>query len=94
MNGHTKRRGTGKSHIRIRINGKRVLLHRYLFNRFIMPLKDTDIVHHIDDNRFNNNLTNLELCKNRAEHLKKHNYYKTKDCVTQKDNPNEFELGF
>jgi len=90
MDGRIKKRGSGKSHIRIRINGKRVYLHRYLFNRYIMPLKDTDIVHHIDGNKFNNALTNLELCQNQSEHLQAHGYYKNERCIKITEDFSEF----
>jgi hypothetical protein len=70
------RRGTGKSHIRIRVGGKRVYLHRHLVETCIRPLKEGEIVHHIDGDKFNNSLSNLEILDGQATHLHLHDYFR------------------
>lgn len=45
--------------------------HRLVMEKHIgRLLKREEVVHHIDDNRANNDITNLQLFKNNAEHLK------------------------
>lgn len=56
----------------ITINGKQQRLHRYVMECFLgRKLESSEIVHHIDGNKFNNNIENLEILS-RSEHLKKH----------------------
>lgn len=51
-------------------------------HRFIMEcsigryLEDEEVVHHIDENKLNNNIDNLILFKNNSEHIKYHNKLK------------------
>lgn len=85
------KRGTGKSHVRIAVKGKRVYLHRHLLICHDYPLKDTDIVHHKDENKFNNTISNLEVLSDRREHLKKHNYYKKELRVPTKEEIEKYE---
>ena len=47
-------RGTGKSYTRIRVNGSRVYLHRYIFEQLVRPLEKWEVVHHKDENPKNN----------------------------------------
>lgn len=50
-----------------------ILEHRYVAsNKIGRPLKDDEIVHHIDGNRLNNNPSNLQIM-DRSEHSKLHN---------------------
>jgi hypothetical protein len=70
------RRGSGKSHIRIRVNGKREYLHRWKVEQRIRKLEPDEIVHHIDENKHNNSLQNFEILSGRAAHLHAHNYYR------------------
>lgn len=50
-----------------------VLAHRWVMERHIgRLLNDDEVVHHIDENRFNNDLSNLQLMT-RREHTKLHN---------------------
>lgn len=70
------RRGSGKAHIRIRKNGKRVYLHREIFEANYRPLLPGEIVHHIDGNNHNNAPENLEALKGQAAHLHKHDYWR------------------
>lgn len=54
---------------RIRVNGKRYLLHRFLLKD---RLKKSNVVHHKDGDPSNNNLTNLVVLKSQAEHARLH----------------------
>lgn len=68
-------RGKGKSYIRIRIDGERVYLHRYIFEQNVRPLEPGECVHHIDGNKHNNDPDNLEALTF-AEHLAVHDYHR------------------
>ena len=58
------------------LHGKRVYEHRYLMEKKLgRPLKTDEIVHHIDGDRKNNNITNLYLCENRAKHRIAHSSF-------------------
>lgn len=67
-----------KNHTRITVDGKRIYLHRHLVETFVRPLKDGEIVHHKDENRFNNSLDNLEILEDRAKHLHLHDYFRNR----------------
>jgi len=59
-------------YIRIRINGKRVLEHRYIMEQFIgRQLKSNEHVHHINHNKSDNRIENLQIM-NPSEHVKLH----------------------
>jgi len=61
-----------KSYKTICINGKQKRLHRYLVEQNIgRELDSSEIVHHIDGNKHNNAIENLEVIS-RGEHLKIH----------------------
>lgn len=68
------RRGKGVNHIRITVgtdkDGKRIrkYLHRHIVETQIRPLKAGEVVHHIDENKFNNSLDNLQILENQTEH--------------------------
>lgn len=50
-----------------------VLAHRLVMEKHIgRLLNDDEVVHHVDENRFNNDLSNLQLMT-RREHTKLHN---------------------
>lgn len=58
------------------LHGKRVYEHRYLMEKELgRPLKSNEIVHHIDGDRKNNDITNLYLCETRAKHRIAHSSY-------------------
>lgn len=56
-------------YVRIRVNGKRHLLHRYLLKE---ALTGENVVHHKDKNPSNNTLSNLQVLTNQAEHARLH----------------------
>jgi hypothetical protein len=71
-----RRRGNGKEpYIRIRVNGRRVPLHRYIFETHFRPLSPDEIVHHKNGNKRDNRPENLEAMS-RAEHLAEHGYFR------------------
>lgn len=56
----------------IRVNGKSVPEHRYIMEQHIgRKLKHDEQVHHIDGNRLNNTIENLQIMT-RAEHARLH----------------------
>jgi len=61
---------------RIRINKKYVYEHRYVMEQFLKrPLKRNEVVHHIDGDKTNNALKNLELLT-KSEHDRKETVYR------------------
>jgi hypothetical protein len=57
---------------RINVNGKYPLEHRHFMEKHLKrKLKRSECVHHIDDNRLNNDISNL-LILTRSEHMKLH----------------------
>jgi hypothetical protein len=56
----------------IQINTRQVRLHRYVMECHLnRVLKSSELVHHKDGNKFNNNIDNLELIS-RDMHIKVH----------------------
>lgn len=56
----------------IQINGKQVRLHRYLMEQKIgRSLTFNEVIHHIDGNKYNNNIDNLEIVS-RGNHIRLH----------------------
>lgn len=54
-----------------------ITLHRLIMEKYIKRfLLSSEIVHHIDGNRENNKIGNLQLLKNLKEHNKIHNQYR------------------
>lgn len=51
-------------------NGKRTLMHRYVWEYYNGKILDNYDLHHIDHNKTNNNINNLELYS-KAEHASK-----------------------
>lgn len=65
---------TTDKYIWIRIGNKQIKLHRYLMEiKLGRKLKADEIVHHIDFNKFNNNIDNLQVVS-RSEHNRIHNF--------------------
>lgn len=84
-NGHAMFKGgigvTTDGYIWIRIKGKgyhgnQIKLHRYLMQvKLGRELKASEIVHHIDEDKFNNNIDNLQLTTI-SEHNRIHGHFK------------------
>lgn len=69
MNGKYHRLSKGKDD-----NGKRIFIdeHRYIMQQFLgRKLKENEVVHHIDGNKSNNNIENLQLMI-KEEHSRYH----------------------
>jgi hypothetical protein len=70
--------GTGKTihpagYVQVLVNGTYVMEHRLVAERILgRPLRDDEVVHHIDHNRQNNVPSNLMVMTN-AEHMRLHN---------------------
>jgi trehalose/maltose hydrolase-like predicted phosphorylase len=86
-----KQKGCGittDGYIWIRIDDREIKLHRYLMEiKLGRKLLSSEIVHHIDFNKFNNDINNL-LLTNKSEHNRIHrNFCKEnrKDCFTDKE---------
>jgi hypothetical protein len=54
-------------YFRINIDGKRILFHRYVLGN---KLKKGEVVHHVDGNPSNNDLSNLMIFKSQSDHVK------------------------
>ena len=60
-------------YVEIIVDGKRVLEHRAVMEDMLgRPLQKSEIVHHIDCDRLNNDLENLVLLENHSSHLAVH----------------------
>jgi len=56
----------------IKVNGRKKDLHRHLMEQKLgRKLHFDEVVHHIDENKLNNDLSNLEI-KTRSEHSRGH----------------------
>lgn len=55
----------------VRFKGSRKLVHRWVMEKKIgRELKKTEVVHHIDKDKLNNEEDNLKLYSNNKEHLR------------------------
>lgn len=63
----------------VRVNGKRYLKHRYIWEQHNGPIPDGYEVHHKDLNSHNNDITNLELMK-----IHDHRSYHSKQQIGRK----------
>lgn len=79
-------KGTVKPYIQVRVNGKRVYLHRLVWEecngRYLEP---GEIVHHKDGDKRNNDPTSLGVFADQSEHMRHHYYDRS---------PIDHELGF
>lgn len=74
LHGHNRYINDGtKRYKSIRVNGRTKLLHRYIVEKNIKRKLDRkEIIHHIDKNIFNNDISNLQILNGQAEHNKIH----------------------
>jgi hypothetical protein len=79
---------TTDGYIWIKINGGQIKLHRYLMEiKLGRKLLSSEIVHHIDFDKFNNDINNL-LLTDKSEHNRIHRNFcreNRKDCFTDKE---------
>jgi hypothetical protein len=70
-------------YMRINIDGKRILYHRHIMEQSLgRKLKKGERIHHINGNKTDNRIENLELFKNNSEHMRSGHavmWYKRKD---------------
>ena len=67
---------TKLGYLRINIDGKRMLHHRWIMEQHIgRKLREKERVHHKNGIKTDNRIENLELFKNQSEHMKKHHRY-------------------
>lgn len=73
MNEAFKENGNAnQKYIRITVNGERLLEHRYIVETNIgRKLHKNEVVHHINENKHDNRLENLQLLS-RSDHAKLH----------------------
>jgi hypothetical protein len=62
---------TKGGYLRGSVEGKRVLMHRYVWEKHRTPIPPMHDIHHIDRNKQNNSIENLELLP-KAEHSRKY----------------------
>ena len=60
-----------KDYIKVRYNNRKGFLHRAIWELVNGKIPEGFMIHHIDGNKKNNNIENLE-CLSRKEHGKKH----------------------
>jgi hypothetical protein len=64
---------TKLGYVRINVDGKRILQHRHVMEQYIgRKLHKDERVHHINSNRTDNRIENLQLYKNNGDHIREH----------------------
>jgi hypothetical protein len=76
-------REKGDGYIKIRINGKDNLLHKWIWECNFGKIDKDYIVHHIDGNKRNNNINNLTVLS-RSDHIRLHNIQQLKNNPNRK----------
>lgn len=70
-----------EGYLRLKIDGKLVLHHRYIMEQHLgRKLLKTEVIHHINHNRTDNRLENLQLLTSN-EHLKLHGQEKYRKMI-------------
>ena len=70
VNGTLSRHGYLNLHLR-RPRSKHIYIHKFVAHHFINPVPDGFVVHHKDEDKLNNHVSNLEIVTH-AEHRKRH----------------------
>lgn len=85
-----KKRNDGYLNIQLYKNNKRkkFFIHRLVAEMFLKNPNNYPCVNHIDENKHNNNLTNLEFCS--IKYNNKYSLYKTKK--TKRKKINQYDL--
>lgn len=83
-------------YILLYIDGETKRLHRYIMEQYIgRKLKSSEIIHHKDGNKLNNNISNLEIITHK-DHNKLHNPKKPfpefKECTVCHEIKHNFEF--
>lgn len=60
------------------IKKKEILAHRMIWEKYHGAIPRGYLVHHRDENKLNNDISNLELQKNRSVHMKLHHKLRRK----------------
>ena len=91
LNGYNlKPLDNGKGYLRIKLTennkSKRIMLHRLIAEAFIDNPEKYNVVNHIDGNKYNNDIGNLEWCTQSQNCLHYHRITKKKEKNLQKQN--------
>jgi len=66
-----------KGYVFVKIEGKWIKKHRFIVEEFIgRKLTNEEVIHHIDFNKLNNSLNNLQIFDNQKAHSSFHNKLK------------------
>jgi len=83
-----KRINANVAYPRLRVNGKMIYLHRFIYEQLTGEvLTANDVIHHIDGNPYNRDISNLEKLEGQAAHLHKHNYHRKNEWTPDNEIP-------
>lgn len=67
-----------KKYKTIKYNNKFILYHRYIYEQHNGPIPDGCVIHHIDGDIYNNDISNLQ-CMTNSQHSKLHHKKQNKN---------------